>query len=160
MENIVKLYTTEYSRNKQSKLTVTGNGIFTWMLCTLNFDADGYFFFNRKQYMEERKIKSLTTVSNGIKELLIAGILTKTHKNSHYIVDKKVMDTCSEDEIKEDTVYKNLVSLYSMLARMKEIYAKMTCFDPETEEEEKQLLEVEAKIKECEIKIKELESKM
>ncbi len=158
MEKIIRLYTTDYAKSKVRKLSARATQCFSWIYSTLEFDENDHYFFDRALYMKEANIKSTTTVSAAIKELLLAGIITNTTKNSHYTVDKKVMDVGTEEDYKEHEVYKQLTSLYAMLSQMKVIYTQMTQFDLETEEEEQQLLEVEAKIKECEEQIRKLEA--
>ncbi len=111
MEKIIRLYTTDYAKSKVFKLSSRATQLFLWMSQTLEFDENDQYFFNRAQYMEEANIKSPNTVSSAIKELLLSGILTNTTKNSHYIVDKKIMDVGTEEDYIESGRYPTLQEL-------------------------------------------------
>lgn len=156
MEKIIRVYTTDYARNKVMKLSARATQCFMWIQGTLEFNEDDHYFFDRALYMKEAKIKSANTVSSAIKELLLSGILTNTTKNSFYVVDKKVIDVGSEDDYEEDRIYKELVRLYRDLPDLETEYEACLSVGITTDEDEQNFKRVKQNYTEAINKIESL----
>jgi hypothetical protein len=76
-ERYCKVYTAPENRLIVNEFSNKAAHLFLWLQYILT-TGEEYFCFNRERYMEEKRIKSITTVSDAITELVRYGIIQWT----------------------------------------------------------------------------------
>lgn len=86
---ITKLYTSAKNRKAIASSTTMAKNILFWIMFVIDYGED-YFYFDRKQFMYENKVKSPKTVNNALKELEQNKLLAPTNIKDVYFINPAI----------------------------------------------------------------------